>query len=260
MIINNWKYKLFNIDKYPNEIFNQDESILANSVIAINYDLKKKINKNEKILEIGCGVDSWLRDNLNPGENKWYGIDVKQIFNGKMGIATDIGSVHDMPYNDNSFDIILANQSIEHWSEYGITIEEGLNEIGRCIKQNGEVHLNFPMFLHGEPIFVKGEIEKIIKIFEKNFIIEDIIAYYSKKAPDYKGWKLCGFPSWLVKNSNTSFVVNVILKKKININYLKIISKKNVQRKNILILHSRYGFFYFIWKVYNYLKRHLKRK
>lgn len=259
MEIIHWNFKLQDIDIYPNEIYDHTNSVLANSVVASNYELKGKITSDQNILEVGCGTNSWLKDNLNLDKCKWKGIDIKKFDNGKLGIATEIGSVHDMPYSDSSFDFILANQSIEHWSEYGISIDDGLREIGRCLKQNGEIHINFPLFLHGEPIFVKGDIETIIKIIEKHLSIEEIKAYYSKKHENYQGWKLCGFPDWLIQNTKTSFVVNVILKKKLNFDYSKKINKINLKKRNIYALHLRYGFHYFIWKVYNFFKRLLKK-
>ena len=135
-----------------------------------------------------------------------------------------------MPYEDEIFDFILSNQSIEHWSEYNVDIEDGLTEISRCLKNTGEAHLNFPFYLHGHPDFVKGKIQKIKSQLNKYFNVKELIAYNSYKLDNYKGWRKCGFPDWYIpKNVNTSFVVNVIIKKKENIKINKnIIIKKKI--------------------------------
>jgi len=257
MKVTNWDHELIDIDEYPKEIFDKKESILANSVIAINFDLLRKIKPDQKILEIGCGSYSWIKENLNDNKIIWNGLDVKKYSKDELNIATEIGSVHDMSYEDSSFDYILSNQSIEHWSEYNVEIEDGFKEMGRCLKFEGEIFINFPLYLHGEPIFVKGRMDIIKNKIEKYFLIKNIVAYYSTSHDDYKGWSLCGFPDWYVpSNANTSFVVNVILKKKSNFDYSKKnIKKNNLKRRNKYILHLRYGVIYFIWKMFNYIKK-----
>jgi SAM-dependent methyltransferase len=258
MKINNWKYNLKNIDRLPKHIFDSKESVLANSVNAINYELLKEVKKNKKILEIGCGSYSWIKENLQDKSN-WTGLDIKKYNDEIKNIATDIGSVHNMIYDNNTFDYILSNQSIEHWSEYGVKIEEGLLEIARCLKKNGVVYINFPLFLHGHPYFIKGNIDIIKKKFELFFNIHTITAYYSKKQNNYTGWIRCGFPDWYIpSHASTSFVVNVILKKK-KIKFLKKAKIKiNLNRKNIFLLHLRHGFIYFLWKIINYLRKNFK--
>ena len=249
-----WSYNIENVESFPEHIYDEKNTILANSVIASNYQLINKIKSHQNILEIGCGKYSWLKDNLK-NEAMWKGIDINKSI--KDNIATEFGSVHSMPYEDCFFDFIISNQSIEHWSEYGVSIEEGLSEIYRCLKENGEAYVNFPIFLHGHPDFVKGNIGKIRKNFERFFYIENFVAYNSIKTDNYLGWRRCGFPDWYIpKHGLTSFVVNAVLKKKTNI---KISKKKKrnkfPERKSIILIHLRHGLIFFIWKIYNFLKK-----
>ena len=54
-----------------------------------------------------------------PESRNWHGIDVFDTnLRGEKTIATKIASVSNLPYPNNSFDFVLANQSIEHWHEY----------------------------------------------------------------------------------------------------------------------------------------------
>lgn len=257
MNISNWSYEIVNLENFPNKIFKADNTILANSVIACNYELLKKIKDHHEILEIGCGKYSWLRENLNIKEN-WKGLEVNK--NLSENIATEFGSVHQMPYKDKSFDFILSNQSIEHWSEYNVSIQDGLSEISRCLKENSEAHLNFPFYLHGHPDFVKGRIEKIKFELEKFFFIKKFTAYSSTELKDYKGWRRCGFPDWYIpKNINTSFVVNAVLKKNKKLEkYEKKRLTKIPQKRNIIFLHLRHGYLFFFWKILTYLKKKIK--
>ena len=55
MDLGNWPYAKAYLEDYPKNIFNNNNTILANSVIACNYELLKKIQDHDKILEIGCG-------------------------------------------------------------------------------------------------------------------------------------------------------------------------------------------------------------
>ena len=56
---------------------------------------------------------------IKPDGVNWFGLDVYKFDGeGRESIVTEIGSVHDMPYENSSMDFILANQSLEHWFEY----------------------------------------------------------------------------------------------------------------------------------------------
>jgi|TARA_B110001450_G_C17641368_1_gene489413 SAM-dependent methyltransferase len=217
MKVNNWHYDIKDICEYPVGIKMDGESILSNAVNAANYDLLMSINEDSKILEIGCGANSYLLSNIKNKDN-WDAIDVYEAdARGRKCIATKLGSVHDIPFSNESFDFVLANQSIEHWHEYGVSLGDGVNEILRVLKVGGTAHINFPFFLHGHPWFVKGDMTSILNLFEPAVCkIDSITAYQDSVEPDYIGWRRCKFPDFYVKKLHTpdsSFVVELAITK-----------------------------------------------
>jgi len=184
-------------------------SPIRKTVIKLNQRLKNELSslpKKQKVLEIGCGSWSYLKDH---GKNlEWYGIDVKNTTQyGKPTIATKIGSVEKIPYCANTFDIVLCNQSIEHWYEYGVTFAKGLSEIHRVLKKGGTLHANVPIHLHGHKYFVKGNLMKIRLLF--NSKSWNLRTEKWKNKDDYQGWKLNNIPDYMI-SSKDSWVLNII--------------------------------------------------
>ena len=189
-------------------------SVLALSVYKANIDFIENYTQG-KILEIGCGSDSIIHEKLKPN---WFGIDVaKMDRHGKPSLASKFASVHDIPYSSESFDIVISNQSIEHWFEYNIRFEEAFNEINRVLKPNGNFIFNFPVHLHGHKYFVLNKLDKINEKLKKTgFEIIEIKEFKANKK--YKGWLKCGFPTLYLKLfsdefKKTSFVVEYKVKK-----------------------------------------------
>lgn len=217
MLISGWEKTIRDISNYPIEIKDINESVMANSVNAANYDLVNIIEHNQSILEIGCGSYSWIKNNI-PKDVTWDGIDIFDIDSrNRKSIATKIGSVHEIPFPNDSFHWVLSNQSMEHWFEYGVQFSDALEEIARVLRVGGQAHINFPFYLHGHPFFVKGDLESIISIIDKDiWDISDIIAFRDSEEDNYPGWRRCGFPDFYINKNGpveTSFVVNLILEK-----------------------------------------------
>ena len=98
------------------------------------------------------------------------------------------GSVSNIPYHDDSFDLVLCTQTMEHWFEYNVSIKKGLKEIHRVLKPNGTAMINVPIYNHGDPRMLKGELNKIKKQFNKKYwnIILFEKVYLKEKI---QGWK-----------------------------------------------------------------------
>ncbi len=95
------------------------------------------------VLDIGCsegGISSFLVD----GKRKIYGIDISAEKIDKAsakGIIVKAGDVSKgLPYDDNSFDIVLAAEIIEHL----IDTDYFLEEIYRVLKENGKLVITTP--------------------------------------------------------------------------------------------------------------------
>ena len=231
---NEKNYKSLQVDISTVELreCNNNASLLERSVNVANELIIKEIKKGQSIIEIGCGTDSYLKNNLTD-DIKWDGIDVIDLNNDPHCIATKQGSVDDIPFDNSLFDYAVSNQSIEHWYEFKVSITDGLKEISRVLKDGGVAHLNFPFFLHGHPFFIKGEIDKIINLIPREeFNINTVTKFYDSREGSYYGWRACGFPDWYVnkyKKDISSHVVEIVLQKKETPNKLK----TNKVRKNI---------------------------
>jgi len=213
----NWGGKVRDIAVYPAEVNDPAESVLANSVNAADYDLTVRMRPGDTVLEIGCGSASWLLDHLPEGVH-WEGVDVFEVDGrGRKSVATRLGSVHQIPFANNTFDWVLSNQSIEHWFEYGVGLEEGIAEIARVLKVSGQAHINFPFHLHGHPFFVTGDLSRIKALFDPAvWDVAEEVAYLDSGADDYLGWERCKFPYDYVARYgavSSSYVVNLVLTK-----------------------------------------------
>jgi hypothetical protein len=261
MKIKHWQGNTKDIATYPIGVKDASLSVLANSVNAANYDLCSLLKSGDRVMEIGCGSYSWLKENLVNGV-LWDGIDViEEDFNGNKCIHTRLGSVDQIPFPNDTFDWILSNQSIEHWFEYNVRIPNGLDEIARVLHVGGQAHINFPFYLHGHPHFVKGELSSILSYIDKlKWTVLDVIIYLDSEEEDYCGWKKCGFPTWYVQSNgmvNTSYVVNIVLKKISDEQDAhpeaykkKLTIKPQISRFKIVLIH---GFFVTIYKIFNSL-------
>ncbi|MDA3855184.1 MAG: class I SAM-dependent methyltransferase [Candidatus Woesearchaeota archaeon] len=209
------------LDKKNKKCKIESGSPIRKYVIGINKNFVEYLSKQKKevsVLEIGCGSWSYLKENL-PKNVKWHGIDPLDIKDGKKSIATKKGSVEKIPYNDNMFDFVFSNQSMEHWIEYGVTFNKALSEISRILKIKGEAHINVPIFRHGHKVFVKGDKKEIINLFDsKSWKIEKYEEWRKDPRPleIYEGWRahrvLCNY----FKTKKSSWILNLVISKKKN--------------------------------------------
>ena len=153
-----------------------------------------------------------------------------------------------MPFSNNQFDYILANQSLEHWFEYGVSINDGLSEIARVLKKDAEAWINFPLFLHGDPRCVKGDFASLLREIPQEFFSSIKVEFLkSDSNGNYKGWRYCGFPDFLI-DSDSSINVNLILKRNAT-TVIKSGERRPAKRITRLDRITRYGLAYFLWKI-----------
>ena len=76
------------------------------------------INKNHKILDVGCANGGFLRYLYKQGLRNLYGIDptVKFIKNAKIKTKyhISVGSADSIPFKDDMFDVVVIDNVIEH--------------------------------------------------------------------------------------------------------------------------------------------------
>ncbi len=191
---------IIDLDKINDFKYEKNESPLHNSVIYLNRKILNNINKNSRLLEIGCGANSIFIDSKEKNFSRIDGLDIhEKDFRGKNTLANIIGSVSRIPTRSNFYDFCISNQSIEHWFEYNVSLSLGLSEIARVLKKDkGKMIINFPLFLHGKKEFLQGNIEYILKEISQYFSIKTIKFVYSSSRK-YQGWKICGQSPYRIK-------------------------------------------------------------
>ena len=102
------------------------------------------INKNSRILDVGCAMGGFLGYLRKRGLNKIYGIDIVEDYvrsakkNGNYNIK--LGSAEDIPFKDKSMDLLLMDQVIEH----SVEPVKVFREAKRVLTDNGLLCLGVP--------------------------------------------------------------------------------------------------------------------
>ena len=93
--------------------------------------------RGKKILDLGCGSGIYTKILKQRGANV-YGVDIspKMIELAKKnvkGVDFKVGTVYKLPYNSETFDIVLASLVVHYFSN----LNKALREIRRVLKKNG---------------------------------------------------------------------------------------------------------------------------
>jgi ubiquinone/menaquinone biosynthesis C-methylase UbiE len=99
------------------------------------------------VLDVGCGAGAALRHaSLRWPAARLVGVDpvprmieiARERLEGHPGegaVELKVGSAEDLPVDDGSFDLVLAFDSLDHWSD----AEAGAREAGRVLTPNGRL-------------------------------------------------------------------------------------------------------------------------
>jgi len=136
-------------------------------------------NKQTKILDVGCGTGANL-DFLQSQGYQADGIDKSEIalsFCRQRGLKVRQSLTNQLDYTDNSFDLVMALDVLEHIANE----QETLKEIKRVLKPGGIFVATVPahQFLwsvHDEALhhFRRYNKKRFLGIFSDNFAIEYI--------------------------------------------------------------------------------------
>ncbi|WP_299524120.1 class I SAM-dependent methyltransferase [uncultured Methanobrevibacter sp.] len=140
-----------------------------------------KINKNDKILDIGCGGGRNLErfsaeisddgsvvgiDYSEVSVEKSIKLNKQAIDEGKVKVLQ--GSVSEMPFGDESFDIVTGFETIYFWPDF----INDLKEVNRVLKKEGLV------FFCNEAVYREGEMDKyedLIELLDMKIYSEDVL-------------------------------------------------------------------------------------
>ena len=124
---------------YLETIYNVEDKPITNypNKLIIYLIKRFKLEKNQKILELGCGRGDFLNAFVNNGLDG-YGVDLfdycKNFFPNLNFKKVDMVN-EKLPYEDNSFDVIFSKSIIEHF----YYPEKVFEEAYRVLKPGGTI-------------------------------------------------------------------------------------------------------------------------
>ena len=159
------------------------------------------ISKDNVILDIGCGGGVNVSRFLKMTENKVFGIDYSELAversiklnksavdEGKCEIIE--ASVSDLPFNDNSFDIVTGFETVYFWPDF----VNDLKEVLRVLKDDGII------FIANEALPKEGDErqKELIELLDMKIYSEDELV---------ESLKMAGFSNvtTYIKDSKDSF-------------------------------------------------------
>ena len=160
------------------------------------------MSENPKsVLDVGCGTGNVLMRLMSNEGLNLYGIDISENMietakkNLKNRAELKVGDAEYMPWNDNSFDVIVCNASFHHYPNP----EKVLLEMKRVLKDNRTLIIGDPT----SPIIIRTLLNIGCKISNKGDY-----RIYSKKEIESLLIK-CGFKPFKFKKINCkSFAAN----------------------------------------------------
>jgi SAM-dependent methyltransferase len=127
------------------------------------------------LLEIGFGKHSIPRQLVTGAGGTWTGIEPMSPRSHEAALGKGgFGHVANIPFDDETFDIVVGIQTLEHWAEplpdpdLETGHEKGLREIHRVLKTGGSIYFDAPIHLHGHEMFIMGDLEKIAALFDRS--------------------------------------------------------------------------------------------
>lgn len=142
------------------------------------------------LLEIGFGANKHTGRTIMEKAPKvtWFGIDPKWDDHADRGIAH--GTAGKMPYEDNSFEWVIAINSMEHWGNYD-KYEDCMSEIHRILAPGATFYAITPMNSHACKPFVNNDINGV-----SNMLSGYSSVYMKRWGEDNKEYML---ETWAVK-------------------------------------------------------------
>jgi len=120
---------------------------LHNNLISI-LRLNCQLDSPSNVLDAGCGTGGFLAalKSTIPSLNL-FGVDFEPVAasyaSQKSGVPVRVGSINELPYEAESFDIVVSADVLCHRS---VNQSIALSEFHRCLKPGGRLILNLPAY------------------------------------------------------------------------------------------------------------------
>lgn len=146
-----------------------EEVLLSNKIAEM---LRQFARADHKLLEIGCSNGNYAIDRAERlGINEVYGVDVgvKRLeqAKGKMLSVYECNIEKEtLPFENDSFDILICNQVLEHLKE----IHHVMNECHRVLRKDGLLLVSVPNLaaLHNRLLLVVGKQPTTLQVMSEH--------------------------------------------------------------------------------------------
>ncbi len=105
----------------------------GNKIIGLLKEFSKV--ENPKVLDVGCGLN-----NLFFKFDDYTGVDVRDYNQGFKVVIKDVNEDSTLPFEDNTFDIVMATEFLEHVFRPDLLAKE----INRVTKKDGIIIISLP--------------------------------------------------------------------------------------------------------------------
>ena len=160
----------------------------------------------KSLLDVGCGTGNILLKLYRNKNIKLYGLDLSEkmieIAKNKLNskIELKVGDAEFIPWQDNSFEVIICNASFHHYPNP----EKVLLEMKRVLKQSGKLIIGDPT----APLILRQALNLLCKISNNG----DYKIYSEKEIKELL--TKCGFKTFDFKRINyRSFAINAYVEK-----------------------------------------------
>jgi len=154
----------------------------------IRYNAARDLVKDRIVLDIACG-SGYGSAVLAEGATKVYGVDIDEATvsyakenYGRKNIEYKVGSATKIPLPDNSVDVVVTYETIEHIKNY----KKFLDETKRVLKKDGLLLVSTP----NDVEFIEGNHFHIHE-FEYKELMDLLGSYYTNTKPWLQGDWLC---------------------------------------------------------------------
>lgn len=99
----------FEMDYVENELVGVKKGLIKERVRYFFYSYLLHGLNFGKVLDVGCGNNFVLKEFAKVNGKHWVGVDRK-----KTGNKIVIGDAYNLPFNNNSFDLVFSHMLLEH--------------------------------------------------------------------------------------------------------------------------------------------------
>lgn len=174
--------------------------------IPIIENYKKWIQSGHRVLEIGVGSWSPIREHCVAVGAHYEGIDTEPEYYGKKCLATRLENLADLSFEDDAFDVVIGSQTMEHWGEFGCDLRWGIYQIFRVLRPRGMSLFNVPIHFHGTREFLLGDYKKISELYS-HFADDLIIEKWGKNTEPLAPF--IPYPRYSALRNSSAYIVDL---------------------------------------------------